>query len=300
MRFVDIGANLTDAMYSGEYNGTKRHEADLPAVVARACAAGVERMVVTGGSLEESKRAVEVAGRFEGMAATVGCHPTRCTEFEAEGVEARDHLASLLRLVQDNRDRVAAIGEIGLDYDRTQFCAPEVQRRYFELQLELAAATSLPLFLHCRAAAADLVTILERNMDKLPRGGVVHSFDGSAEERDALLALGLHIGINGCSLKTEANLVVAGGVPGDRLLIETDCPWCDIRPSHAGYKLVQSRFPQWPVVDKKKWREGAVVKGRNEPHTIRQVLEVLAAVRKEEPEQLAETVFLNSERLFFS
>jgi len=300
MRFVDIGANLTDAMYAGEYHGTRRHEADLPAVVARARAAGVERMVVTGGSLEESRRAVEVAGRFEGMVATVGCHPTRCGEFEAEGVEARDYLASLLRLVQDNRARVAAIGEVGLDYDRTQFCPPEVQRRYLELQLELAAATSLPLFLHCRAAAADLVTILSRNMDKMPLGGVVHSFDGSAEERDALLALGLHIGINGCSLKTEANLAVAAGVPADRLLLETDCPWCDIRPAHAGYKLVASRFPQWPAVDKKKWREGAVVKGRNEPHTIRQVLEVVAAVREEDPEQLAETVFLNSERLFFS
>ena len=74
-----------------------------------------------------------------------------------------------------NRDRVAAIGEIGLDYDRTQFCAPEVQRRYFELQLELAAATSLPLFLHCRAAAADLVTILERNMDKVSCCSRCHS-----------------------------------------------------------------------------------------------------------------------------
>jgi TatD DNase family protein len=132
----------------------------------------------------------------------------------------------------------------------------------------------------------------------MPAGGVVHSFDGSAEDRDRILDLGLHIGINGCSLKTEENLAVVAGVPADRLMLETDCPWCEIRPSHAGYKLVQSRFEAWPAVDKKKWREGALVKGRNEPHNIRQVLEVVAAVRKEDPEQLAETVYANTERVF--
>lgn len=191
------------------------------------------------------------------------------------------------------------MGEFGLDYDRIQFCSTETQRKYFLLQLDLAAATKLPLFLHCRAAAADLVDILAANKEKMPSGGVVHSFDGSCEDRDRILDLGLHIGINGCSLKTEENLAVMKGVPGDRLLLETDCPWCDIRPSHAGHKLVKTRYPDWPQLDKKKWKEGCVVKGRNEPHNIRQVLEVVAAVREEEPEQLAETVYNNTMRLFF-
>jgi TatD DNase family protein len=161
MRFIDIGANLTDRMYSGEYNGSARHPPDLAAVVGRARAAGVERVMVTGGSLEESRAAVELAGRHQGLVwATVGCHPTRCGQFEAEGAEPAEYYEALLRLVRENRDRVAAIGEIGLDYDRTNFCDAETQRKYFGLQLELAAATELPLFLHCRAAAPDLVETL--------------------------------------------------------------------------------------------------------------------------------------------
>ena len=134
----------------------------------------------------------------------------------------------------------------------------------------------------------------------MPASGVVHSFDGSAEERDAILALGLYIGVNGCSLKTEENLEVVKGIPGDKLLLETDCPWCDIRPSHAGHKLIKTRFEGWPQVDKKKWKEGAVVKGRNEPHNMRQVLEVVAAVREEDPETLADTVYNNTLEVFFS
>ena len=61
MRFIDIGANLTDRMYHGEYNGSSKHPADLPAVLSRAQEAGVEKMIVTGGSLEESRQAVQLA-----------------------------------------------------------------------------------------------------------------------------------------------------------------------------------------------------------------------------------------------
>ena len=175
--------------------------------------------------------------------ATVGCHPTRCGEFEGpEGAE--QYLSSLLDLVNNNKDLVAAIGEFGLDYDRTKFCDVETQKKYFLRQLELSRDTRLPVFLHCRAAAKDLVSVLSENQDKLPSGGVVHSFDGTAEERDAILGLGLHIGINGCSLKTEENLAVMAGIPVSRLMIETDCPWCEVRPSHAGHKLVTTKFPQ--------------------------------------------------------
>ena len=65
-------------------------------------------------------------------------------------------------------------------------------------------------------------------------------------------------------------------------------------------KSLDLKYFQWAAVDKKKWREGAVVKGRNEPHTIRQVLEIIAAVKEEDPQELAEKIYANTEKIFFS
>ncbi|KAH7985249.1 hypothetical protein HPB52_024227 [Rhipicephalus sanguineus] len=93
----------------------------------------------------------------------------------------------------------------------------------------------------------------------------VHSFDGSKEEAAAFLDLGLFIGINGCSLKTAENLAVAATIPRDRLLIETDCPWCEIRPTHAGAKLIRTSFP---AKKKERFEPGFMVKGRNEPANL--------------------------------
>ena len=167
MRFIDIGANLTDRMYQGEYNGSSKHPADLSAVLSRAQEAGVEKIIVTGGSLEESRQAVQLAEQHEQLVATVGCHPTRCDEFEADGGDAETYFNGLLTLAQANKGKVVAVGEIGLDYDRTKFCEVDVQQKYLVKQLELSEATKLPLFLHCRAAATDLLKILTDHREKV-------------------------------------------------------------------------------------------------------------------------------------
>ncbi|KAL4705642.1 hypothetical protein ACJJTC_002028 [Scirpophaga incertulas] len=293
-KYVDIGANLTDKMYQGVYHESKKHAPDLNKVLKRCWANGLDKIIVTGGSLTDSKEAVDLSRCESRLFATVGCHPTRCNEFVDN---PEDYLNNLRKLINENRDKVVAIGECGLDYERLHFCEKDVQLKYFEFQLQLSAEFSLPLFLHCRAAADDLVEILGRNKDAIT-GGVVHSFDGSEEALSKILDLGLHVGINGCSLRTEENLSVAAKIPKDRLMIETDCPWCEVKPTHAGYNHVITKFPS---VKKEKYSPNSTsqVKGRNEPVNIVQVLEILAAIREENADELADSIYINTKRLFF-
>ncbi|XP_076763485.1 deoxyribonuclease TATDN1 [Xylocopa sonorina] len=293
-KFIDIGANLTDPMYQGVYHGSQKHQPDLDKVLERSWNNNLSKIIITAGNIEESKKALEIARTDERLFSTVGCHPTRCNEFEENG-DPEAYLKSLSDLATDNKDKVVAIGEMGLDYDRLQFCPKDVQKKYFEMQLSLCSNLKLPMFLHCRNASEDFVRILRKHKDTLT-AGVVHSFDGNPEEANSILQMGLYIGINGCSLKTEENLFSVTTIPSDRLMIETDCPWCEIRPTHASAKDIITNFPS---VKKEKWQPDKMVKGRNEPCTIVQILEILARIRDEEEEYLCNQIYKNTMKVFF-
>lgn len=195
----------------------------------------------------------------------MGCHPTRCNEFKNNPDE---YMNGLREKIQMNLNKVVAIGEFGLDYDRLQFCDKEIQKEYFEKQLTLVKEFQLPMFLHCRNSHHDFVDIIEKNLQhESERKGVVHSFDGSAVEAKKLIDLGFYIGLNGCSLKTNDNLEVVKEIPLNRILIETDSPWCGIRSTHAGEKYIKTKFPT--IKKKEKWTEETLIDGRNEPCQIR-------------------------------
>ncbi|RLN73136.1 hypothetical protein BBJ28_00002794 [Nothophytophthora sp. Chile5] len=176
MAMIDVGANLTDPVFTGLYRGKQRHEltaramtvsytviqADLTAVLARAKSYGVEKIIVTGGNLEESRSALKLATEYSDAASpslysTVGVHPTRCREFEAKGNDPNEYFAELVAVCeQGQRDgKVVAVGECGLDYDRLEFCDKPTQRKYFEKQFALAEQTRLPMFLHNRNTDGD-------------------------------------------------------------------------------------------------------------------------------------------------
>ena len=295
-RFVDIGANLLDDMYQGTYRGKPRHEADLDNVLQRAWDGGLERIVVTAGSLEESKRAVELARRDSRLFSTVGVHPTRCNEFGDTEESLAAHVTALTEVAKSGMmdGTVAALGELGLDYARTQFCDIETQKRGFLAQLAIAEETQLPLFIHNRETGEDLLNILKENRHRFSRG-VVHSFDDSAELAAKIVKLELYIGINGCSLKTPENIEVVTTIPLDRLLLETDCPWCDIRASHAGSKYVKTKFP---TKNEKKFERGCCVKSRYEPCHIVQVAEVVAGAKGITVGEVAEASRKNAYEFF--
>ncbi|KAG2683127.1 hypothetical protein I3760_10G018300 [Carya illinoinensis] len=304
VRMIDIAVNFTDGMFKGIYNGKQCHLPDIAAVLNRAWSAGVDRVIVTGGSLQESKEALAIAetdvhffptGR---LFCTVGVHPTRCKEFEESG-DPEKHFQALLTLAKEGieKGKVVAIGECGLDYDRLHFCPAEIQKKYFEKQFELSYTTKLPMFLHMRAAAEDFCEIFERNKDRFS-AGVVHSFTDSAEDRDKLLTFNnIYIGVNGCSLKTKDNLDVVKGIPVEKMMIETDSPYCEIKNTHAGISFVKSI---WPSKKKEKYDQECIVKGRNEPCLVRQVLEVVAGCKGvSDIDQLSRTLYHNTCRVFF-
>lgn len=166
--------------------------------------------------------------------------------------------------------------------------------RWFERQFALVDAAQKPLFLHMRAACEDFCRVVRANRHRFAEG-VVHSFTGTAEEVQMLLALGLHIGLNGCSVRTPAALEVVRTIPLDRLMVGSDAPWCGVRRSHAGYAHVQTHVP---AVAKERYQEACMVDGRNEPWATRQVVEVLAALHGLEAEVLAERIYATTCRVF--
>lgn len=291
-KFVDIGANITDAVFRGVYHGSRKHVDDFQAMLQRAKDIGMEKIIITGGSLSESKNALELAKSADNLFSTVGCHPTRCKDFEKNDTYIDDLIA-----LAKSSSKIVAVGEFGLDYDRTTFCPKETQLKYFEKQFQLAEAVRKPLFLHCRNAAEDFTKLMKQYRDCYSTG-VVHSFDGTWEQACTYLDMGLYIGINGCSLKTAERLEVVKEIPNDRLMIETDCPYCDIKPTHASYKHVRTFFES---KKKERFEDTKQVKGRNEPQNIVQVLEVIAAVKGEEDlDHLASQIYENTCNVFFN
>ncbi|KAJ3526254.1 hypothetical protein NM208_g11283 [Fusarium decemcellulare] len=284
-RYIDIGINLTDPIFRGKYHGKERHPDDLDAIIGRAREVGCTKLIVTGSDLNNSREALKLAENYPGTVyGTAGIHPCSSSVFSEVGpahdsehtlpcdpdpsapvpeehpacsTKTESIIANLTSLVSDaqasGKKNLIAMGEFGLDYDRLHYCSKSIQLHSFAAQLKVAASINpqLPLFLHSRAAHPDFVRLLKdafgEKLERLEKGGVVHSFTGTAEEMRELMDLGLYIGINGCSFKTVENCDVVKEVHLDRLMIETDGPWCEVRPSHEGWKYLIEKKEKPPV-----------------------------------------------------
>jgi TatD DNase family protein len=210
--FIDSHAHIDGPEY----------DADRDEMIARAREAGLRAIlnVGTGEPLSGAfERAVKVAEEYAEVYAAVGVHPHDVRLFD-DAAEAR-----LLRLIKSS-ERVIAWGEIGLDY-HYDHSPRDVQREVFARQLRLAREASLPVVVHSREADDDTVSILRDQWEGAGLGGIMHCFGGSASMARSVLEFGFMLSFAGnvTFKKAEPLREVARGVPRERLLVETDCPF---------------------------------------------------------------------------
>ncbi|GKT29775.1 TatD family like protein [Aduncisulcus paluster] len=297
MKFIEIGGNMTDGIFHGRRRGVKFDDYDL--IMERAAKVGVEKIIITVGSFREFYRAVEICKKYEGKAfMTCGIHPTRSNEITGDKCDPKyieRQIDVLRKRIHKFKEYIVAYGEFGLDYDRLHFSPKTSQLAAFKAQLSLASELNLPLFLHTRNAESDFCPLL--SSFSFPKKGVVHSFTGTPKERDIVLKLGYDLSVNGCSFKKEHQLECVKKIPLSRLHLETDCPWCDIRSSHASWEHVKTKFHFKHV---SKAEPGDMIKGRNEPCCIVQVVEVMSAIMGISAEKIADKCYENSEKMYFA
>ena len=196
--------------------------ADIEAVSKRSIEAGVKGWITIGTDLDDSRKAVALAERFENMFATVSIHPHHAKSADAGVIEQLKELA--------NNKKVVAIGETGFDFHYT-FSSRQEQRDSFIRHLELSAETNLPVVIHSREAFDETLKVLDEFGRGL-KGVVFHCFSGSIEEAKIVLERGWFLSLTGVVTFKNADKTreVAKYVPLDRLMIETDSPYLSPEP----------------------------------------------------------------------
>ena len=220
--YIDTHAHYFDRKYGAQEGGA---EAILTSDEFCAC---VRAVINVGTNLQNSRTAVEQAGKYPFMAAAVGIHPEDAQGLpDGPPLDPESELATLRAWLSDSaarvRDKIVAIGEIGLDYYWEPMDKP-LQKAFFEGQLSLAAELGLPVIIHDREAHGDCFdTVLKYPTVR----GVFHGYSGSAEMAKELTRRGWYIAFGGASTFKNAQRVrsVVASVDINRLLLETDCPY---------------------------------------------------------------------------
>ena len=207
----------THSHYDDEACDSDRYEL-LEKLLSESC----EKIVTLGCDIEKSRFSIELAERFDNVFAAVGVHPENCSDISG------DYLSELRKLAQNKK--VAAIGEIGLDYHWEGFDR-ERQIHFFREQLELAKELDLPVCVHSRDSTKDILDILREYKPK----GVMHCFSGSIEVAEEILSFGMMISFTGLLTFKNAKKVVEACrvIPIERIMLETDSPYMTPVP-HRG------------------------------------------------------------------
>ena len=237
---------------------------ELDAVVARAEAAGIGRLVTVSTRVRRHADLIAIAERFPSVWCSVGTHPHHAHE------ELDITVADLVE--RTRHPKVVAIGEAGLDY-HYDFSTPDAQAQGLRTHIAAARQTGLPLVIHSRDADDDMRRILEDEMGKGAFKAVLHCFTGTRALAFAGVALGLSVSFTGILTfkKSDDLRAIAADLPADRILVETDAPY-----------LAPGRY------------RGK----RNEPAYVVETARTLAEVRGVSHEEIARQTTENFFRLF--
>lgn len=194
----------------------KQFARDLPAVIARAKAQGVWRMITIADSIPESRRCIAITREHADVFCAVGVHPHHAKDWKEEDKET-------LRSLAASSSAVRAIGEIGLDY-HYDFSPRDRQRSVFRAQLEIAREAALPVVVHCRDAVADVRSAL-LNHDL--RRVVLHCCTEAWKDIAELVEAGLRLSFTGIATYPTADAIreVIRLCPMEQLMVETDAPY---------------------------------------------------------------------------
>lgn len=224
---------------------------------------GIGTVVSVGADIGSSKAALALAQTYEHVYAAVGVHPSETGDLKEQDL---DWLRS-----QAQKKKVVAIGEIGLDYHWDE-PAPDVQKIWFERQIELAKELKLPVIYHSREAASDTMEMI-RKTNARECGGVIHCYSYSWEMAMEYVKMGFYIGIGGVVTFKNARKLkeVVRKVPMEHLVLETDCPYLAPEP-HRGK--------------------------RNDSSLLDYVVEEVAALKQIEREKVIEITEKNAKQLY--
>jgi TatD DNase family protein len=251
---IDSHCHLDFPDFSGE----------LDAIIGRARAVGVGRMVTISTRIKRHADLLAIAERYDDVFCSVGTHPHNAHEELDVTIDEIVHMTE--------HRKVVAIGEAGLDY-HYDYSPRDAQERGFRNHVAAARATGLPLVIHSRDADDDMARILEEEMGKGAFKAVLHCFTGGRTLAERAIALGLSISFTGIVTfkKSDELRAIAAALPSDRILVETDAPY-----------LAPGRY------------RGK----RNEPSYVTETAKVLAETRGVSADELARQTTDNFFRLF--
>ncbi|GAB5070529.1 metal-dependent hydrolase [Citrobacter sedlakii] len=254
LRFIDTHCHFDFPPFTG----------DERASLQRACAAGIEKIIVPATEAANFARVLALAERFVPLYAALGLHPIVIKQHADDGLER------LQQVLDDRPAKVVAVGEIGLDLyrDDPRF---DRQEQILEAQLKLAKRYDLPVILHSRRTHDKLAMHLKRQ--NLPRTGVVHGFAGSFQQAERFVQLGYRIGVGGTITYPRASKTrdVIAQLPLTALLLETDAP-----------DMPLNGFQGQP----------------NRPEQAAKVFDALCELRPEPADVIADALYRNTTALF--